>query len=359
MNQSQDDFITQRHPLLSLLVCPCTGADLVYHEFDRASALISALDGRLYPIIDGVVVMAPVAQQVQKLCKDFLDGINGHLPGMKEYDADLTKATLFRGSENKIDQWHAGEMEFWEEKFRRLGESEKPQNPGWNRTLPRQEIIKRLPEGIQNSVLLEIGCGASHTLYDTWQDCIPNYIGLDLSFYACLLTKRTFPHGLFIQASAENPPFKRESIDNIFAYGAFHHLPDHEGNILHILKFLRPGGHVVGADPLLKEKVPRLRLRDCKAVCNDGVTRNSPHNEWIDWQNLLDLLGMDADVVAELREYSPLRSIMVEFLYDGLGLRNKSFVRLLMLLDRVWLDSIGKCHGALGPAAIHYAIRKR
>jgi hypothetical protein len=89
------------------------------------------------------------------------------------------------------------------------------------------------------------------------------------------------------------------------------------------------------------------------------IKKDSPHNEWIDWQYLLTLLGTEADIVAEHREYSQFRHLMVKALYNKIGITGKQITKLIIALDNLWLTTIGRCHKSLGPSAIHYAIRKR
>jgi len=256
-------------------------------------------------------------------------------------------------------------MDYWETRFEKRLQAKVCETPGWNRTLPRKKILERLPQGLNESIILEVGCGASRTLCDVYGKSIPNYVGLDLSFYACRLAQKRLPRGLFVQASAESLPFKDSSIDVMIAYGSLHHLPGHERSVASLLPVIKTKGYLVGSDPLLKPRILRprwmrhleraLQMKDPTINPNIG---NSPHNEWIDWNNLVSLIRDKAEVIEIYHEYGPLRAILVQLFYDDLGIKGKSFTRFMMLLDQLWLATAGKLHRAIGPAGIQYALQK-
>lgn len=84
----------------------------------------------------------------------------------------------------------------------------------------------------------------------------------------------------------------------------------------------------------------------------------SPHNEWINWDRLVEIIKGDAELVNSYIEYGPLRHEIVNIFYDGMGIRTKLFTRCIILLDKFWLATFGKLHRSLGPAGIQYAVRK-
>jgi len=357
-----------RHPLLDLLVCPRTKSRLAYVELQGGAGLVSEQDGVLYPIINNIVIMNPAAPQIKEICHDFFRANENSISKLgREVNLPLTKEVLCSAPQGGQAEWHEREMAYWERRFENRLAGKEIGNPGWNRTWPRKKILDRLPPDLNKRVILEIGCGSSHTLFDVYGDNIPHYIGLDLSYFACRLTQRTFPNGLYVQASAETPPFKDNSIDVIIAYGVFHHLPGHENNILPLLPALKPGGYVIGADPLLKPRIPRPSLsktRPPKPKDMEGSEEInlgsglSPHNEWIDWPNFQHIISGQARVVESLFEYGPVRAVMVKFLYDKIGWQSLSFTKLMIWLDKLWLFTLGKLHPAIGPAAVHYAVQK-
>lgn len=355
-----------RHHLLDLLICPATGKRLDFIELSRGQGVLAENTGIIYPIINGIVVMKPVAEQTKKLCHKFLYRNSGELKVLAHYDEAETIAALGLDYIDEQTDWHAGEMAYWESRFQRYFESSESENPGWNRTLPRKRLLDRLQEDIDKGVILEIGCGFSHTLADVYGTDIPNYIGMDLSFYACAIAKKMFPNGLFIQAMAEKPPLRKESLDAIVSYGVFHHLPGHEENIITLLPLLKPGGLIIGSDPVPKPRIPRLSFKMNKnklQLSSDKTEINlqsgmSPHNEWIQWDNLQEIIKGKGYVLDSFFEYSPLRHLLVKKMYDKHGLRTKAFTQFILTLDKGWLKTIGKMHRSLGPSAVHYILQK-
>ena len=355
--------------LLDLVICPRTNSELKIVYLENGSGLLSKEDGVLYPIINGVIIMKPVSQQVRNMCLDFFSSNENALYSLgTEYNHDLTCQVLdYCATPDQLD-WHGQEMTYWEGLYEKQLRAYKDIPTNWDRTLPRGKLLSKLPAGLNHKIIFEIGCGSSFTLIDIYGHDIPLYIGLDLSYYACLLAKEQFPNALLIQGSAEKPPFKDVSIDVVIAYGVFHHLPGHEENILSIIPKLKPDGYIIGADPLLKPRLPRPwqhvrnKLKNCDehaggkamGVCPD----DSPHNEWIDWPNLLNIIKDYAHVAESIFEYGALRYLIIMIFFNKLGFRGKKFINFVIILDRLWLATIGKIHRSLGPAAVHYAVQK-
>jgi len=177
----------------------------------------------LYPVIDNIIITEPISPQLEEKCRDFFNRNSDSLMQLGEkYNPSLTEQVLFSFSQDESLQVHREEMAYWEMKFKNRMEGIEHENPGWNRTLPRWKLLKKLPSDLNDKIILEIGCGSSHTLYDIYGSNLPNYAGSDLSFYACRLTQQVFSNGLYIQAPAEKIPLKKNSIDVIVAYGVFH-----------------------------------------------------------------------------------------------------------------------------------------
>lgn len=356
--------MSNAHPLISFLQCPITKTRLSYIRLDDDALLSDG--GIVYPIIDGVVVMKPIAPVVREKCAAFLSRNDASLRKLgNAFDLSQTQRVLVGNSGCHNPSWHEDEMAYWESVFCRSLNESVQSNPGWNRTLPRAEVLKRLPVNVHEQIVLEIGCGSTHTLFDVYGLDVPNYIGLDLSFHACVLARRVFPHGLFLQASAENPPIWPGKCDLIIAYGVLHHLPSHEENLPGLLSLLRPGGFLVGADPLMKPRIPRFfnflsrsRAKDKGEYKIDLRSGMSPHNDWIDWDNLQHIIAGTAEVACSCTEYSVLRHLLIKYLYDGLGFRGKAMTQVFILADKFWLGTVGRFHRVLGPAGIQYALRK-
>jgi SAM-dependent methyltransferase len=209
-------------------------------------------------------------------------------------------------------------------------------------------LLDRLHVSLKSKIILEIGCGGTSTLYDIFGNNLDMYIGLDLSFNACRIGRRLIPKGLFIQGSAELLPLRHCSVDFIVAYGVLHHLPEHEEHLRNILTVLKDEGYW------------KMKIKAAQPVRN-GIPEigASPHNEWIDWGNLLKILNGNARLLDAWFEYSPLQALLIMLVYERLNVRSRAFARVVIALDRLWLMTIGKLHRSLGPAGVIYTIQRQ
>ncbi|OGW29171.1 MAG: hypothetical protein A2X59_08140 [Nitrospirae bacterium GWC2_42_7] len=352
--------------LHKVLVCPRTREPLEYVSLDTEAGFLCPATGVLYPVIDGIIIMAPITDDVKKLCLAFFKRQSGALTILGgQFSINETFKALSLVTLAETIDWSSEEMRYWEQRFEKQLKDSDWGRTGWNRTLPRQKLLERLPEEVHRKVILEIGCGGASTLYDVYGETIEKYIGLDLSFNACRLAKRLFPKGLIIQASAESLPLKTESVDLIVAYGVLHHLPHHEQQLTVFLPILKPGGFFIGSDPVLKPRIPRPRLLRKESVSTGAYSSDrhletgmSPHNEWIDWDNLLAIIKDRAQLVDALFEYSPLRHVLVSLLNNRLGIHSKAVAKLLIDLDRMWLATVGKLSRKLGPGGVIYTLKR-
>jgi len=358
--------MSDAHPLISCLRCPVTRSRVSQFTLGNDTCVVSDM-GILYPFIDGVLVMNPVAPAIKEKCSAFLSRNVNHLKYLGNLiDLDKTKEILLSKANSEEGIWHEKEMAYWETVFESALSNRRRAHPGWNRTLPRAKVLSRLPDNINRQIILEIGCGATHTLSDIYGEGVPNYIGMDLAFHACVLSKKRFPEGLFIQASVENLPFVENSLDMIVGYGVLHHLPGHEENLTTLLPAIKSGGYFVGSDPVLKPRIPRPVFLKSQMAPKDKESHSaldlrtgmSPHNEWIDWDNLKNVISGHATIAYASFEYSVLRHLLVTIFYDRLKIQTPWFTKMIIFADQFWLATFGQLHRAFGPAGVQYALKK-
>lgn len=352
--------------LLNLLICPRSKQRLKHIGVGNDEALLCPSSGVLYPIVDDIVIMNPVTKEVKNLCAMFLEKHSNLLSSLhNNFNIEATKMALSLDSKLGDNKWSQEEMTYWERRFESQLNNLNQKPSGWNRTLPRKRLLDLLPISLNNKIILEIGCGGAGTLFDVYGDTLTMYIGLDLSFNACKLARKLFPKGIFIQGPAETLPLKNNSVDVIVAYGVLHHLPRHEEHLNNILPVIKEKGYFLGSDPVMKPRIhrPRIFCKDKNALTpsvQDGIpaTGMSPHNEWINWENLLNVINDNARLIDACFEYSPLRHLLIMFVCERFNIRSKFFVKFVLALDRLWLGTIGKLHRSLGPAGVIYTLQR-
>ncbi len=371
MRQIQDDGIhmltANENELVKRIICPRSKKALRPVSVGDEWALLCPETGVLYPVVDGVIITAPVTEEVKDLCESFLNKNRGALSNMDGgFSMEMTRKALSLDDDRGGGEWSKDEMLYWESLFEHRYKTMDLGRKNWHRMLTRKWLLDRLSHDLKDRIILEIGCGTAATLFDIYGGVLTKYIGLDLSFHACKIAKKQFPGGLFVQGSADALPLEKDSVDVVIAFGVLHHLPEHEAHLKVILPVLKKDGYFIGSDPVLKPRIPRPRfLRNKRKTVSSSSeesvpkTGASPHNEWIDWHNLQRIINGEAEVADTLFEYSPLRAILIDLLYERLRIQTKSFAKTVIALDRLWLATMGKLHRALGPAGVIYVLRRK
>ena len=108
-------------------------------------------------------------------------------------------------------------------------------------------LDKRLFPEIKDGTILDLGCGPG--FWTVEMQCSYSPISMcssDLTRNALLLTKKRLKmHNLsskFIQANAEELPFRSESFDYVNCQGVIHHTPKTENCVKEIARVLKPEG---------------------------------------------------------------------------------------------------------------------
>ena len=108
-------------------------------------------------------------------------------------------------------------------------------------------LDKRLLPEIKDGIILDLGCGPG--FWTVEMQCSYSPISMyssDLTRNALLLTKKRLEmHNLssrFIQANAEELPFRSESFDYVNCQGVIHHTPKTENCVKEIARILKPEG---------------------------------------------------------------------------------------------------------------------
>lgn len=124
------------------------------------------------------------------------------------------------------------------------------------------------------------------------------YVDADLSTGSLALAKRAFEvfglTGRFINADAENLPFRDEAFDAVYSHGVLHHTPDTTRTIAEVRRVLKPGGRaivmlyaresaafVIGVPILGRMRLHLARRRMGRVAFNRMVGLPTGHSGWI------------------------------------------------------------------------------
>jgi SAM-dependent methyltransferase len=166
------------------------------------------------------------------------------------------------------------------------------------------------------------------------------YVDADLSTGSLALAKRGFDvfglRGSFLNADAENLPFRDEAFDAVYSHGVLHHTPDTARTIGEVRRVLTPGGRaivmlyaresaafVVGVPILGRLRLHLARRRMGHDAFNRMVGLPADHRGWIPLQvvvnNSTDGLGNPHSKFLSAREirtmFSGFRRVDLEKRY--------------------------------------------
>jgi len=149
---------------------------------------------------------------------------------------------------------------------------------GWGTASGKFRVNRRIEEFLRylrperNKRVLEIGCGTGVFTACFYENGL-RPVAVDISYDLLKKAKDQSPHVVFIQADAENLPFKEDIFDYVIGVSVLHHL-----NINAVLKsirsVLRGGGMVIFSEPNMVN--PQIFLQKStgwlKKMMNDTPT---------------------------------------------------------------------------------------
>jgi uncharacterized protein YbaR (Trm112 family)/SAM-dependent methyltransferase len=317
---------------------------------------------RFYFILEGIPRL---------LGEQFRDLVDWSLPARAPLAFRDKEAALERFRRRMTDvsdpseevQWNLEDVSFWQEKvygspeetaalFERVRRS---RPDAGNRSYPRERtIFSHIRPRLAGGVLLDVGCGVAQTIRVL---CPPEhidyvYIGLELSISA-LTTNRQTMSGDFVQCSADQLPFRDNSVDAVVTLGTLHHLASPERTVGRALDSLRAGG-LLGID----EVISRRHLARRVNFLERPGTAESAHNESIDIGLVEQVLQPTADVLEMRYRWSPIRGLLVARL--GEAMRSRPWLtRLVLGLDDACLATLGRVWPFFGPREVLLVARKR
>lgn len=375
---------------IAILSCPNSRSSdwtIFATKIERKNKFLFNLDNESLQeeddIIEGILVNQsnqtafPIHQSIAVLLSD-KDADYSHLQKLFEqlsvaYPEGIKKiiqSTINRiGNmvKNKEANWNMEEMKYYDEAVntpeKRLALlNDIRQNPIWRIFLPRQkDITFFLDKEIKTKTLLEIGCGNARTI--SWilnpGKYNYNYIGADISFNRLLVASQNIPRGDFIQCSAFNLPFKKQTMDAVISFGVLHHLPNPVDSLEQCSKLLKVGGYIGFHEPIEKPKLFSGVLSPL-----GKITTNYKHSEhdgeinWDDMKNSFPKLGIK---IIHFRFYNSIFRSFVEWLLYKISMRifgKKIIVQFIFETDKLILQTICKIYKSLGPHAVTVLLRK-
>lgn len=110
-------------------------------------------------------------------------------------------------------------------------------------------LLDNLPKK-QQLKILDLGCGTGGFL-NKLKKKYQNVTGIDISPEMLKIARKKYSHlsGNLIEGTAENLPFKKNSLDVVFIRGALHHFQNPRQSLQEICRVLKKGGLLIFLEP--------------------------------------------------------------------------------------------------------------
>ncbi len=104
------------------------------------------------------------------------------------------------------------------------------------------------PDFFRDKLVLDAGCGIGRHAYFAARYGAKDIIGMDLSDAVETAQQNIghLPNAHVVQADIYDPPFRQGLFDFVYSIGVLHHLPDPEGGVRSLVRYLCPGGTFFG-----------------------------------------------------------------------------------------------------------------
>ena len=263
-------------------------------------------------------------------------------------------------TEETNQDWIASEKSWWDNRYSQISNISLPDtkspanNPAINllgdRMYERNKHIFQplIDDGINGCLALEIGCGTSEYIARLMPPDLHDffYIGTDIAIKGLRKAADMIPAGDFILCSAGKLPLRNQTLDVLLSLGVLHHIPEWQNSLGKMLTLLKPGGRFAFNEAIDKPRVFGTFRRDSLTANID-----SPHEGEVDKDTLLSLLNKHGTMMNYQVESTPLRVILI-WLTRSWVRQSVSLTKLILILDKVFLNTFGKIIPSLGAGEI-------
>ena len=161
----------------------------------------------------------------------------------------------------------------------------------WRIFIPRKKyMIDVIAEECKNEYVLEIGggvCRGVSVIFNPVQ-YHHKYIGTDIAFKRLVVAKMATPAGDFLQASALNLPFKKDTFKCVISFGMLHHLPRPVEALAHCNGVLKDGGYITFHEPIIRPDLPIISSNVARKIFR--TYEHSEHDGKIDFDASMKML---------------------------------------------------------------------
>jgi ubiquinone/menaquinone biosynthesis C-methylase UbiE len=147
-------------------------------------------------------------------------------------------------------------------------------------TLPYNVIISEQVQLKKGDTILDVACGNGRLLQMLTQIAAVHAYGIDVSEAMIQTAAVANPAMHFFVCTAENTPFEDNQFDLVTVCCAFHHFTQPDAFMAEAYRIIKPGGHLVIADPCLPPVIrqienlilPFLKMGDVKCYSKKELT---------------------------------------------------------------------------------------
>ncbi|HNR20424.1 MAG TPA: class I SAM-dependent methyltransferase [Bacteroidia bacterium] len=329
---------------------------------------VSTTSNTAYPIDEYIGVFLSDADVDKHHHKNFLEKYVTLLPADFKDAVQNTLNRIYGATETSDGKWNREEMMYYDAEVETEEKRKKMLNsvlnkPMWRIFIPRKKhMIDLIAPSCKNEFVLEIGGGVCRTVSRLFNpaEYNYNYIGTDIAFKRLMVAKQATPAGDFLQASALNLPFKKNTFQCVISFGMLHHLPRPVEALEHCNEVLKNGGLITFHEPIIRPDLPIISSATARKLLR--TYEHSEHDGKIDFDASIKMLeSKNHEVLKVARQISVFRALTESLLkkISKKALLSKSVVLWLEGFDKIFLNTFCLLSKRFGPNAVLVVTRKK